>query len=137
MKLSVALWWGLTWGTCAMAPDAQAWSNHTVGSYLALQALPQLRDAPEVEVEALESFLVQEHVGLVVLLERQEQFAREHFAHYPPRPDELKLGEQPGTIRARHFSRRCGSTRRSTWRWRSSRWSGKTSPGASTWRRTR
>lgn len=96
MKLSVALWWGLAWGTCAMAPDAQAWSNHTVGSYLALQALPQLRDAPEVEVEALEPFLVQEHAGLVVLLERQEQFAREHFAHYPPRPDELKLGEPPG-----------------------------------------
>lgn len=96
MKLPVALLWGVVWGACAMAPDARAWSNHAVGSYLALQALPVLRDAPEVEVESLEQFLTQEHAGLVTLLDQQESFAREHFANYPSRPDELKLGEQPG-----------------------------------------
>lgn len=55
-----------------MVPDARAWSDHAVSGYLALQDLPALRDAPEVEVESLE-----------------------HFPEYPPRPDELRLGKRP------------------------------------------
>jgi hypothetical protein len=76
---------------CATAPSAWGWSNHTVGSYLALQDLPALRDAPQVEVEPLERFLTEQYPAVLALLEQQESFAREHFAQYPPRPDNLKL----------------------------------------------
>ncbi|MFJ2328439.1 phospholipase [Pseudomonas sp. NPDC087690] len=79
----------------ATAPSAWGWSNHTVGSYLALQELPALRDAPPVEVEPLETFLAQQYEAVSALLEEQETFAREHFAQYPPRPDALKLPASP------------------------------------------
>ncbi|MFJ2322045.1 phospholipase [Pseudomonas sp. NPDC087817] len=79
----------------ATAPSAWGWSNHTVGSYLALQDLPALRDAPPVEVEPLEQFLTEQYPAVVALLEQQENFAREHFAQYPPRPDQLKLPAVP------------------------------------------
>jgi len=81
---------------CATAPTAWGWSNHTVGSYLALQELPALRDAPPVEVEPLERFLAEQYPAVVALLEQQESFAREHFTQYPPRPDNLKLPAVPG-----------------------------------------
>jgi len=80
---------------CATAPTAWGWSNHTVGSYLALQELPALRDAPPVEVEPLERFLAEQYPAVVALLEQQENFAREHFTQYPPRPDHLKLPAVP------------------------------------------
>jgi hypothetical protein len=80
---------------CATAPSAWGWSNHTVGSYLALQDLPALRDAPPVEVEPLEHFLTEQYPAVLVLLEQQESFARAHFAQYPPRPDNLKLPAVP------------------------------------------
>ncbi len=80
---------------CAMAPTAWGWSNHTVGSYLALQDLPALRDASPVEVEPLEQFLAEQYPAIVALLDEQERFAREHFKQYPPRPDNLKLPAAP------------------------------------------
>ncbi|AZV25173.1 phospholipase [Pseudomonas syringae] len=80
---------------CAMAPTAWGWSNHTVGSYLALQDLPALRDAPPVQVEPLEQFLAEQYPAIVALLDEQERFAREHFNQYPPRPDNLKLPATP------------------------------------------
>jgi len=75
---------------------AWGWSNHTVGSYLALQDLPALRTAPQVEVEPLEHFLAQQYQAVSTLLDDQERFAREHFAQYPPRPDSLRLPAVPG-----------------------------------------
>ena len=81
---------------CGTAPMAWGWSNHTVGSYLALQDLPALRDAQQVEVEPLEQFLAHQYPAVSALLDEQERFAREHFAHYPPRPDNLKLSAMPG-----------------------------------------
>ena len=81
---------------CSTAPTAWGWSNHTVGSYLALQDLPTLRDAPQVEVEPLEQFLSQQYQAVGALFDEQERFAREHFAQYPPRPDSLRLPAVPG-----------------------------------------
>jgi hypothetical protein len=80
---------------CATAPSAWGWSNHTVGSYLALQDLPALRDAPAVAVEPLEQFLTEQYPAVLALLEQQESFARAHFTQYPPRPDNLKLPAVP------------------------------------------
>lgn len=82
---------------CSIAPSAWGWSNHTVGSYLALQNLPALRDAPLVEVEPLEQFLTQQYPAIVQLLDEQERFARQHFTQYPPRPDALKLPAEAGS----------------------------------------
>ena len=81
---------------CGTAPAAWGWSNHTVGSYLALQALPALREAPQVRVEPLEQFLTEQYGAIAELLEQQELFARQHFAQYPPRPDNLQLPATPG-----------------------------------------
>jgi hypothetical protein len=81
---------------CATTSTAWGWSNHTVGSYLALQDLPTLRDAPQVEVEPLEQFLSEQYSAVAALLEEQERFAREHFVQYPPRPDNLRLPDAPG-----------------------------------------
>lgn len=81
---------------CGTAPAAWGWSNHTVGSYLALQALPALREAPQVRVEPLEQFLTEQYGAIAELLEQQELFARQHFAQYPPRPDSLQLPATPG-----------------------------------------
>jgi hypothetical protein len=80
----------------ATTSTAWGWSNHTVGSYLALQDLPALRDAPQVEVEPLEQFLSEQYSAVAALLEEQERFAREHFVQYPPRPDNLRLPDAPG-----------------------------------------
>jgi hypothetical protein len=81
---------------CATTSTAWGWSNHMVGSYLALQDLPTLRDAPQVEVEPLEQFLSEQYSAVAALLEEQERFAREHFVQYPPRPDNLRLPDAPG-----------------------------------------
>ena len=43
-------------GAWVVSPSLWAWSNHTVGSYLALRELAAIREAPEVEVEPLEAF---------------------------------------------------------------------------------
>lgn len=93
MKLPSLL---LCLGLCSLSPGAGAWSNHSVGSYLALRDLPALREAPEVAVESLEQFVSEQYPGLVALLDEQENFARKHFPDYPPRPDNLRLAPQPG-----------------------------------------
>ncbi|MBM5459866.1 phospholipase [Pseudomonas sp. P66] len=80
---------------CAFAPAAWGWSNHTVGSYLALQDLAALREAPQVEVEPLEQFLSQQYGAIATLLDEQESFARKHFPQYPSRPDNLRLPAAP------------------------------------------
>ncbi|WP_375739284.1 phospholipase [Pseudomonas boanensis] len=68
---------------------ALAWSNHALGTALALAELVSIKDAPQVEVETLESFLEEEGVALEQLLDEQEAFMRETYPGYPARPDEL------------------------------------------------
>ncbi len=69
---------------------AMAWSNHALGTALALASLPQVKDAPPVPVESLESFLEEEGVALEQLLDEQEEFFRETLTDYPARPDDLR-----------------------------------------------
>lgn len=66
-----------------------AWSNHSLGSALALQGLASMQQAA-VEVEPLEDFLRSEAPGLQVLLDQQEAFALANFPGYPPRPAALR-----------------------------------------------
>jgi hypothetical protein len=72
---------------------AQAWSNHSLGSQLALQALPELQRS--LSYEPLEAFLGDEAVAIEQLLDEQERFARKHFPDYPQRPDNLRFS--PGS----------------------------------------
>lgn len=58
-----------------------AWSNHSIGSTLALQNLPAVQQAAAVKVEPLEDFLRSEAQGLQTLLDEQEAFAQIGRAH--------------------------------------------------------
>ncbi|MCY1275615.1 hypothetical protein D9M68_441490 [compost metagenome] len=69
---------------------ALAWSAHALGTALALADLAQIKDAPPVEVESLESFLEEEGVALEQLLDEQEEFFRDNLPDYPARPDDLR-----------------------------------------------
>ncbi|WP_342245484.1 phospholipase [Pseudomonas sp. OTU5201] len=69
---------------------ALAWSNHALGTTLALAGLPQIKDAQPVQVESLESFLEEEGVALEQLLDEQEEFFRDNLSGYPARPDDLR-----------------------------------------------
>ncbi|MBC9249961.1 phospholipase [Pseudomonas alcaligenes] len=76
------------WLLASLPLPALAWSNHALGSLLALQQLPGINQ--EVPAEPLEAFLADQAPALERLLDEQEAYAREHFAQYPPRPDALR-----------------------------------------------
>ena len=80
-----------------------AWSNHSLGSALALQGLPSMQQAPEVKVEALEDFLRSEAQGLQALLDEQEAFALANFPGYPARPAALRWQVSGEGARQRDF----------------------------------
>lgn len=69
--------------------SALAWSNHSLGSQLALQAVPELQRT--LRYEPLEAFLDAQAPAIEQLLDQQEAFARAHFADYPARPDALRF----------------------------------------------
>jgi hypothetical protein len=69
---------------------AFAWSNHSIGSALALRELPAIKQAAPVSMEPLEDFLRAEAVGLQTLLDEQEAYARVNFPGYPERPAALR-----------------------------------------------
>lgn len=83
--------------------SVMAWSNHSLGSALALQGLASMQQAPAVEVEALEDFLRAEASGLQVLLDQQEAFALANFPGYPARPAALRWQVEGEGARQRDF----------------------------------
>ena len=87
---------------CVAAPAA-AWSDHTLGAWPALAALPEIDNAAAVRVESLDSFLAAEAKGLAPLLQREEAWDRAHVPLYPPRPDALafRSGGTPAELRQR------------------------------------
>ena len=66
-----------------------AWSNHSLGSQLALQALPELQRT--LNYEPLQAFLDAQAPAIEQLLDEQETFARAHFPDYPTRPEALRF----------------------------------------------
>lgn len=73
----------------SIAGAAGAWSNHALGSWPALAAMPELKNAAPVKVESLADFVSAEAAGLAKLLRDEEQWARLNVPNYPPRPDAL------------------------------------------------
>ena len=68
---------------------AGAWSNHALGTWPALAAMPELQAVAPVKVERLETFLAAEASALGELLRSEEQWARQNVPSYPPRPEAL------------------------------------------------
>lgn len=64
-----------------------AWSNHSLGTYVSLKEMPEVKTAAPVEVESLESFLQKEKNNLANLLREEEEFAQKNIQSYPMRPD--------------------------------------------------
>src|SRR6185437_16203126 len=53
------------------AGPAAAWSNHALGTWPALAAMPALRDLPPVRVESLATFIASDRAGLAAVLARE------------------------------------------------------------------
>ncbi|MCU1715774.1 phospholipase [Pseudomonas sp. 5P_3.1_Bac2] len=75
--------------------SAWAWSNHALGSRLALSELPALQQP--VRYEPFSAFVRAEAPALEQLLDEQERFAVAHFADYPARPEALRFSAQAST----------------------------------------
>ena len=73
---------------------AHAWSNHTYPAYRVFEAMPEVAQAAPVSVEPLESFLKAQEKPIEALLARQEDWANNNLAVYPPRPLALAFKAQ-------------------------------------------
>jgi hypothetical protein len=90
---------------CAAGPAA-AWSNHTLGAWPALAAMPEIKTAPAIKAETLDAFIAAEARGLEQLLQREETWTRANVPLYPPRPDALafRADAAPAVIRQRFIA---------------------------------
>lgn len=79
----------------AFALPVGAWSNHSLLSYRAFEAMPEVSSAAPVAAEPLEAFLKAQEPALAELLERQEQWARANMPQYAARADALRFAADP------------------------------------------
>jgi len=79
---------------------ASAWSDHALGAYPALAAIPRVQGSPPVKVESLDDFVAAEQDGLRAVLEQEEVWARENVPAYPPRPEGLDFSPQRDQLNA-------------------------------------
>lgn len=84
------VWCGL-W-VCA---SAGAWSQHALGTWQSLQAMPEMQGVPAVRVESLSAFLRAQGSALETVLAQEEQWGREHLRNYPARPEVLAYRFDP------------------------------------------
>ena len=87
------IWLAFALGTFASA--AHAWTNHAWGTWLALNAMPDVRNEAPVRVEPLEKFLLEQGSALEVILQQEEQWARSKVRNYPARPEVLAYRFDP------------------------------------------
>jgi hypothetical protein len=87
MRWFERLFFGLLLGVAVSS--AHAWSRHAIGTWQALNALPEVRSEPLVKVEPLSGFLKDQGPALEGLLQQEEQWARGHVRNYPARPEVL------------------------------------------------
>ncbi|MEE3622459.1 hypothetical protein UCD39_00410 [Nitrospirillum sp. BR 11752] len=72
----------------AVQPAAWAWSNHTLCTWPAVEAMPQVA-GHSVPSESLTGFLAKEAAALPAVLAEEERWARANVPFYAPRPDAL------------------------------------------------
>jgi hypothetical protein len=87
------IWLAFALGTFASA--AHAWTNHAWGTWLALNAMPDVRNEAAVRAEPLEKFLLEQGAALEVILQQEEQWARSKVRNYPARPEVLAYRFDP------------------------------------------
>ncbi len=95
--------------TLLWSGPAFAWSEHSLGAYPALGALPEIAEGRSVPVERFEDFLRAEQAGIAELLKQEEAFARENFEAYAPLPEEFVFqvgaaGESDADLRLRFLN---------------------------------
>ena len=81
----------LVFGILVHPTAALAWNDHTLGAYPALEALPEVKNAPAVQPESLEQLLAAEEEGFARVLQEVEAWSRKNVPGYPARPDGLEF----------------------------------------------
>ena len=66
-----------------------AWSEHPLVTYPVMAAMPDVADAPPVEVESLDAFLRAEAQRIEKRLSEEETWAKKNLVWYPPLPEPL------------------------------------------------
>lgn len=72
-----------------MVSNAMAWSEHSLITYPILNTMPEVAEQAPIKVETLAEFVTAEAQGLETLLATNEEWLRQNFPHYKPRPDTL------------------------------------------------
>ncbi|MCX8000420.1 MAG: hypothetical protein N3A69_15945, partial [Leptospiraceae bacterium] len=72
-----------------------SWTNHFIGTYLALKSYPEIANAKPIKAESFQSFVNKQANELEKVLENIEQEARQIVPNYPPRPDVLRFAPNP------------------------------------------
>ncbi len=68
-----------------------SWTNHFLGTYLALKESPELANAKPIKVESFQSFVNKQASELEKVLDSIEEEAKQIVPNYPPRPDSLRF----------------------------------------------
>ncbi len=82
-------------GAWVISVNAQAWGNHALLSYRALEAWPEVAQAAPVVAEPLDVFLRAQAPALAKLTDEQESWARANIRAYAPRPESLRWQLRP------------------------------------------
>ncbi len=99
VRISAAL---LVASLCGWTTSAAAWSDHTLCTWYALDAQPELA-GQQVVAEPLSQFLQIESHTLPAFLDQEENWARTHLPEYAPRPDPLRFHAGTGANLQRAF----------------------------------
>jgi hypothetical protein len=89
-----------------LASSLYGWSNHTLGTYPALGAMPEVARGAPVRVESLRAFLATERRALATVLRDEEAWDRANVPRYPPLPGGLafRADGPPDTLTARFLA---------------------------------
>ncbi|WP_293137145.1 hypothetical protein [Moritella sp.] len=72
-----------------LVSNANAWSEHSLITYPILNTMPEVAQQAPIKVETLAEFVTAEAHGLETLLATNEDWLRQNFPYYKPRPDAL------------------------------------------------
>lgn len=78
------------WGVL-FAVSGQAFGNHTLTTYRALEKMPEVALAPPVKVESIETFLKAEEKAIEKLLVDQDAWAMANLDYYPKKPEAIRF----------------------------------------------
>jgi len=89
LKSQIKVTLGVLLCSSVMVSNANAWSEHSLITYPILNTMPEVAEQAPIKVETLAEFVTAEAQGLAQLLASNEEWLRQNFPHYKPRPDAL------------------------------------------------